>query len=60
VVAGTGKGRYFVSDASGKSLTNADTNTAVELFPGDYVIMLKDKKQSFAVRAGQPTVVRDQ
>jgi hypothetical protein len=59
MMEGAAGGRYFVSDASGKSLTNADTNTAVELFPGDYVIVLKDKKQSFAVRAGQPTVVRD-
>jgi len=60
VMEGPAGGRYFVSDATGKSLTNADTNTAVELFPGDYVIMLKGKKQSFAVRAGLPTVVRDQ
>ena len=60
VMEGPAGGRYFVSDATGKSLTNADTNTAVELFPGDYVITLKGKKQSFAVRAGLPTVVRDQ
>ena len=56
-VAGTGKDRYFVRDASGKSLTNADTNTAVELFPGNYTIDLNGTKQSLTVRAGQLTTL---
>src|SRR4029079_6130859 len=50
MVAGTGNERYFVSDASGKSLTNAATNTAVELFPGTYTIDLNGTKRSLAVR----------
>jgi hypothetical protein len=57
MVAGTGKGRYFVSDASGKSLTNADTNTAVELFPGTYTVALNDTTQPLTVRAGQQATV---
>ena len=58
MVAGTGNDRYFVSDASGKSLTNADTNTAVELFPGTYTIDLNGTKRSLAVRPGQQTTVQ--
>jgi hypothetical protein len=58
MVAGTGDDRYFVGDASGKSLTNAATNTAVELFPGSYTIDLKGTKQSLAVRPGQQTVLQ--
>jgi uncharacterized protein YdeI (BOF family) len=58
MVAGTGNDRYFVSDASGKSLTNAATNTAVELFPGTYTIDLNGTKRSLAVRPGQQTTVQ--
>jgi hypothetical protein len=58
MVAGTGKDRYFVSDASGKSLTNADTNTAVELFAGNYMVTVNGTMQSLAVRPGQQTILR--
>ena len=57
VVSGTGKGRYFVSDASGKGLTNADTNTEVELFPGTYTVGLNGTTQMLTVRAGEKATV---
>jgi CTP-dependent riboflavin kinase len=57
VVIGAGNGRYFVSDASGKGLTNADTNAEVELFPGTYTVALNGTTQSLAVRAGEKTAV---
>ncbi len=58
MVAGTGRDRYFVSDVSGKNLTNADTNTAVELFAGEYVVSVNGIKRTFAVRAGQQTILK--
>jgi hypothetical protein len=58
MVAGTGEGRYYVSDAAGKGLTNAQTNTAVELFPGQYTVDLNGAKLSLAVRAGEQTTLR--
>jgi hypothetical protein len=57
MVAGTGKGRYFVYAASGSSLTNADTNTAVELFPGDYRVSLNGSSQPLTVHAGETATV---
>jgi hypothetical protein len=57
MVAGTGKDRYFVSAASGNSLTNADTNTAVELFPGDYRVGLNGSSQPLTVHAGEKATV---
>ena len=57
MVAGTG-GRYFISDASGKSLTNANVNAAVELFPGKYTAVLNGTKESLTVRPEQQTLIR--
>jgi hypothetical protein len=58
MVAGTGKDRYFARDVSGKGLTNADTNTPIELFPGNYIVELNGTTQPLAVRPGQQSVVQ--
>jgi hypothetical protein len=50
---GGARDRYFVYAASGNSLTNADTNTAVELFPGNYQIEIDGVKQQVTVREGK-------
>jgi len=48
----------YVRDAAGKRLTNAQTNTAVELFPGQYAVDLNGATLSLAVRAGEQTTLR--
>jgi hypothetical protein len=53
IVAGTGTGRYFVADAAGKNLTNASTNTPVELPAGAYTITLNGTTQRITVRPGE-------
>src|ERR1700742_442732 len=54
---GGDRDRYFVYAASGNSLTNADTNTAVELPPGDYRVSLNGSSQPLTVHAGEKATV---
>ena len=60
MVAGTGKGHYYVYDAAAKNLLiSASTNEAVELLPGDYLINLNatGTKQPVTVREGQQATI---
>src|SRR5580765_2477605 len=57
MVAGSGKGRYYVHDVSGKILVGEQTNAAVELLPGNYIVELNGTTQSITVSEGQNATV---
>ena len=56
-VAGSGKDRYFVRDASGNGVTNAGTNSAVDLPAGSYIVELNNTARPVTVREGQQSTV---
>lgn len=58
-VAGTGKERYHVLDATGqRELTGyIATNSTIELLPGTYVVKVGDRSMTARVHAGQQTNV---
>ena len=58
-VAGTGKERYHVLDATGqRELTGyIATNSTAELLPGTYVVKVGDRSMTARVHAGQQTNV---
>jgi hypothetical protein len=58
MVAGSGKGRYYVHDVSGKILVGEQTSAAVELLPGNYIVELNGTAQRFPIRAGEQVIVR--
>jgi len=57
MVAGSGTGRYYVHDVSGKILVGEQTNAAVELLPGNYIVELNGTTQSITVSEGQNATV---
>jgi hypothetical protein len=58
VVSGSGQDIYEVYDAAGeKHLKAVKTNTPVELFPGNYLLVLNGTRRSATVTQGRRTVV---
>jgi hypothetical protein len=60
LVAGIGKEQYFVYDSTGQDrlAEYRATNSAVELLPGAYIVVLNNSKQRVNVVPDRQTVVR--
>lgn len=57
-VSGTGSTLFYVYDTTGKtSLAHAFTKASVEIFPGDYRVILNGAGMSVTVRPGRDTTI---